>query len=117
MCNLNSILLGIQQLYTGPFDINLSLLVLALRLSYSGLIFPTLMNEFIFPRKIKLCDRYWQLTKDCKTLPPSFVMHQPGSDTVSKSEVSNFQVLGKKRKRSLFEITVTFLIKRFLSPN
>lgn len=44
-------------------------------------------------------------------------MHQPGPDTVSKLEVSSFQALGNKRKKSLFEITVTLLIKRFLNPN
>lgn len=120
VCNLNSILPGIQQLYIGAFDIKLYVFVLALRLSHSGLIFPTLMNEFIFPRKwsSKTDTGNWPKIANPPSLSPSFLCYAPAwfwyCQQIRSVKFSGFR---KKRKKSLFEITVTFLIKRFLSPN
>lgn len=53
------------------------------------------------------------------SLLSSSIMHQPGSDTASKLEMSSLQEVWekKKKKKSLLEITVTFLIKSLVRPN
>lgn len=53
------------------------------------------------------------------SLLSSSIMHQPGSDTASKLEMSSLQEVWekKKKKKSLLEITVTFLSKSLVRPN
>lgn len=50
------------------------------------------------------------------SLLSSSIMHQPGSDAASKLEMSSLQEVWEKKK-SLLEITVTFLIKSLVRPN